>query len=260
MILEAATVILSLVVIEGLLSVDNALGIAALAGRLPESERRTALRIGFIGAYGFRVVALLLANLIIQNDWIKFAGAVYLIYLMCSELTSEKHFAGAADAGDGGAKFWPSVWKIGLMDLSLSVDNVVTAVAFSDKLWLVCTGVLIGIIALRLLAGVCLRLLAKYPILEKTAFLLVGYVGVLLVAELVWHIDIPTWGKFIGIVVLTALSLVYSRHHFVRQALKPILFVSRPVMKLFAWIVEAPFRFTILPVVPLFRRRAAPPA
>ena len=58
---EALPVIFSLVVIEGLLSVDNALAIAAMARHLDDKQRQTAMNIGYIGAYGFRVVALLVA-------------------------------------------------------------------------------------------------------------------------------------------------------------------------------------------------------
>jgi YkoY family integral membrane protein len=234
------TVILSLVVIEGLLSVDNALGIAALARQLPQHERRMALRLGFIGAYLFRVLALFLATWIIQHDWIKLTGAVYLVYLMCSELTRERVPGQGPGGTDATARFWSSVGKIGLMDLSLSVDNVLTAVAFSRELWLVCTGVLIGIAALRLLAGICLRLIARYPVLEKTAFLLVGYVGLLLVAELAWHIEIGAVIKFTGIVILIALSLIYEKRPAVRESLQPVLRLTNPVMKAFAWLIDAP--------------------
>ena len=55
---DAFPVILSLIIIEGLLSVDNALAIAAMASHLPEPQKRKALRWGIIGAYGFRGIAL----------------------------------------------------------------------------------------------------------------------------------------------------------------------------------------------------------
>ena len=50
---QAVPVIISLVIIEGLLSVDNALAIAAMARHLPEAQRIRALRFGIIGAYFF---------------------------------------------------------------------------------------------------------------------------------------------------------------------------------------------------------------
>ncbi|RYD31413.1 MAG: hypothetical protein EOP86_17950, partial [Verrucomicrobiaceae bacterium] len=63
----ALPVILSLVIIEGLLSVDNALAIAALAGHLPEAEQQKALRYGIVGAYGFRGLCMWGAAWIIAN-------------------------------------------------------------------------------------------------------------------------------------------------------------------------------------------------
>ena len=59
--LEAIPIIISLILIEGLLSVDNALAIAAMANHLPEAQKRKALRWGIIGAYAFRGVALAVA-------------------------------------------------------------------------------------------------------------------------------------------------------------------------------------------------------
>ena len=87
--IEGVPIILSLVVIEGLLSVDNALAIAAMASELPEKQKRLALRLGILGAYGFRALALAFVGWIINNPWVKILGAAYLIYLMCAHLTKE---------------------------------------------------------------------------------------------------------------------------------------------------------------------------
>ena len=84
---DAAPIIVSLVIIEGLLSVDNMLAIAALASNLPESQKRTALRLGLIGAYVFRTVALLFVSFIISNPWLKILGAAYLLHLMAQHFT-----------------------------------------------------------------------------------------------------------------------------------------------------------------------------
>ena len=128
---EAAPVILSLIIIEGLLSVDNMLAIATLASQLPEKQKKLALRTGLAGAYVFRGVALFFVGFIMANEWIKFLGAFYLIHLMA------EHFSDFAAATDDDPEtkphkprtFWPTVIAIQLMDLSLSVDNVVAAVA-----------------------------------------------------------------------------------------------------------------------------------
>lgn len=243
--IEALPIIISLIVIEGLLSVDNALAIAAMASHLPGKQKYLALRLGIIGAYVFRGVVLLLAAWIIQNEWVKWFGAAYLVYLMCSHLSQ-------AEEGDGdlaNAKKKPglfmTIMQIELMDLSLSVDNVIAAVALApkgpdgqEKMWVVYTGVFIGILALRLAAGVCIRLLQKYPVLGQTAFLLVGYVGFILVFELLTHIHIQAWQKFIGIVIITAIALYYDRSPVLQKILRPVILVSLPLMKAFAGVLD----------------------
>src|SRR4051794_29629685 len=85
--LEVLPVIVSLIVIEGLLSVDNALAIAALASHLPRRQQKLALQLGIVGAYLFRWIVLGFVSLIIANPWLKLLGAAYLIYLMASHLT-----------------------------------------------------------------------------------------------------------------------------------------------------------------------------
>ncbi|MEN9840549.1 MAG: hypothetical protein RL376_349 [Verrucomicrobiota bacterium] len=233
--LEAVPIIISLILIEGLLSVDNALAIAAMANHLPEHQKRKALRWGIVGAYGFRGLAMAGASFIINNPWLKIIGAAYLIYLMCAHFTAEAEDEAEAEVGAAqlaGKGFWATVASIELMDLSLSVDNVVAAVAMSPKLWVVCLGVFIGILALRFVAGACLKLLEKYPILEHTAFLLIGYVGGILVVEIVspqfgHPIHINAFQKFIGIVLITAATVSYSRRPTLQRVLGPGLRVLR---------------------------------
>lgn len=239
-IIDGLPIIFSLIIIEGLLSVDNALAIAALASELPEKQRRLALRLGIVGAYVFRGLAMASATWIIHNLWIKTLGAAYLIYLMCAHLTRETTHE--AEAGQGKkAGFWMTILSIELMDLSLSVDNVVAAVALTPKLWLVCTGVFIGILALRFLAGACLGLLERYPILASTAFLLVGYVGALLVFELASGHEIGSHAKFGGIALILAITIFYQKNSRFRMLSAPVIRAARIPMRLFAGAVEALF-------------------
>ncbi len=246
--IEAIPIIISLVIIEGLLSVDNALAIASMASHLPKPQQVKALRFGILGAYLFRGISLAIVAWIIANQWIKWLGAIYLIYLMCSHLSSSEE-EGESGSSAHRTSFWMTVLQIEIMDLSLSIDNVVAAVALSPKLWIVITGVFIGILALRLLAGICIKLIEKYPILGKTAFLLVGYVGVLLVVELLsdelaryGHIGHPihigSIGKFIGICIIVALTLIYDASPGLKTALAPLLNGVLVLMRGFAAVFE----------------------
>ena len=98
--LSGLAVIAGLVIIEGLLSVDNVLGIAAIANDLPEHQQKKAIRLGLAGAYIFRVLALLIAGWLITNTWVRWIGAGYLIWLMCSHLTRHYVPAGKIAAAD----------------------------------------------------------------------------------------------------------------------------------------------------------------
>jgi len=246
---HALPVIMGLVLIEGLLSVDNALAIAAMASHLDERQRAKAMNIGYIGAYGFRLVALLFASWIIHNHWVMLIGALYLVWLMCA------HFAGQKDIGEDEGEavnvhhrtFASTIAMISLMDLSLSVDNVVAAIALSPKdLWPVYVGVTIGIIALRLVAGMAIKMIVKYPVLEHTAFILIGYVGLLLLSELHFHDFFEEMGplkvkilKFAGIILITVLTIAWSRIEVIQKLLNPILRVLLLPMNLVAALIGA---------------------
>lgn len=248
---EAAPVIISLIIIEGLLSVDNMLAIATLAAQLPENQKKIALRTGLAGAYVFRGVALFFVGFIMANEWIKFLGAFYLIHLMA------EHFSDFSAANDDDPEaiphkartFWSTVIAIQLMDLSLSVDNVVAAVAMSPKIWVVVTGVCLGLLALWMFATVSLKMVEKFPILQHTAFLLIGYVGFILLvemtAEYAFHtkLDIGPVYKFNGIVIIMALSIWYSRNAALRKVCKPLFHVANVPMVLYAkisgWVIGA---------------------
>jgi tellurite resistance protein TerC len=243
---EAFPVIISLIIIEGLLSVDNALAIAAMARHLPEPQQKLALRWGIIGAYGFRGLCMAFAAWIIENPWLKIGGAAYLVYLMCKHFVDAQEEEEGGDGGElAGKGLVATIISIEIMDLSLSVDNVVAAVAMSPKLWVVCAGVFIGILALRFVAGACIKLIERFPILEETAFLLIGYVGFILVYELLSDpasglqvlpgpVHVTALQKFIGIVVIVALSILYSKSGIFQTVAGPFFKVVSPLM----WLVS----------------------
>lgn len=258
-IVHALPVVLGLVLIEGLLSVDNALAIAAMAAHLDEKSRTKAMNIGYLGAYGFRLVALLFASWIISNHWIMLVGALYLVWLMCA------HFVEQDDAAEAKGKskevlqrtFAGTIAMISLMDLSLSVDNVVAAIALSPKdLWPVYVGVTIGIVILRLVASLAVKMIEKYPVLEHTAFVLVGYVGILLLIELRFPAFFDEMGpatvkliKFAGIVIILTLAIAWSKQEKLQKAMHPVLHVFLWPMRGFAavvnaliWVVTWPFK------------------
>jgi YkoY family integral membrane protein len=84
--------------------------------------------------------------------------------------------------------------SIALTDLAFSLDSVAAAVAVSDKLWLVITGGIIGVVALRLSSNLFIELLNNYPRLEAAGYIAVGLVGIQLLVRVFWpFIELPQW-------------------------------------------------------------------
>jgi predicted tellurium resistance membrane protein TerC len=78
------------------------------------------------------------------------------------------------------------------------LDNVFAAVAFTNNIYLICTGVFIGILAMRFVAQSFVRLLERYPFLEYSAFIVIGILGFKLLLSLPCHFFPDTgWASWI---------------------------------------------------------------
>lgn len=172
-------VVLLLVVLEGLLSADNALVLAIMVRHLPVHQQRRALLYGLGGAFIFRLIAILLATQVIKLWFLQALGAFYLLYLPI------KHFRHQADKGKVikpvGRSFWGTVIAVEIADIAFAIDSVLAGVALvksADKVWVIYLGAVVGIILLRVAAGALLGFLAKYPFFDHVAYLIVGWVGV----------------------------------------------------------------------------------
>jgi YkoY family integral membrane protein len=177
---EDLLVIGTLVLLEGLLSADNALVLAVLVKHLPPKQRQKALLYGIGGAFVFRFIGLLAASFIIRSWYLRALGAVYLAYLAI------KHFATHTSRQHGvrpKAGFWRTVIAVETTDVAFAIDSIMVAVALSKKLWVVYIGAVLGIIAMRLAAGAFIKLLERYPALEDTAYAMVAWVSVKLFVE-----------------------------------------------------------------------------
>lgn len=193
-------VIFNLIVIEGLLSVDNAAVLATMVLDLPQKERPAALKYGILGAYLFRGLFLVFASFLVSIWWLKPFGGLYLLTLVWSWWSSR----GAKEAGEMNVQkrnnrlyrlvagwvgpFWATVVFVEMMDIAFSIDNVFAAVAFTDNLILVCAGVFIGILAMRFVAYGFIRLMEEYAFLETCAYIVLAVLGLRLTFSLFEHL------------------------------------------------------------------------
>ncbi len=214
-------VILLLVLLEGLLSADNAVVLAVLVLGLPKHQRKRALRYGIGGAFAFRSLALIFGLYMIGVSLVKLAGAIYLLYLPF------RHFFGGRDSEDrrsvpqarpwlGLSPFWATVVKVELTDIVFAVDSIVVAVAMSQKTWVVLTGGVLGIIAMRLVIGQLLTVVERYPVLVDGAFVIIAWVGARLLLQYLHQVgliawEVPEWLGYGLIVVIFLAALAWAR-------------------------------------------------
>lgn len=220
-----------LVLLEGVLSIDNALVLGLLAKRLPKHQRAKALSYGIIGAFVFRAIAVLLAAYLLQWVFVKFIGGAYLVYISVKHLFFESAEEGddkivvdssghpiIVDEETGGPiskereelelaerlpipapkeppvesaadkwRFWKTVGVIELTDIAFAVDSILAAIALAggrnEKLWVIITGGILGMVLMRFAAAVFIRLLDKFPRFELAAYLLVVVIGLKLLLD-----------------------------------------------------------------------------
>ncbi len=181
---NTVAIIATLVVLEGLLSADNALVLAILVRHLPKNLQTKALRYGIAGAFIFRAIGVITASWLMHYWQFKAAGAAYLLYLAVKHFIHRWNHREAKPTGEkSGPGFWKTIALVELTDVAFSVDSIVAAVAMSKKVWVVYLGGILGIITMRFVAGLFLRLLEKFPKLEDAAYLLVGWIGLKLGLE-----------------------------------------------------------------------------
>jgi YkoY family integral membrane protein len=199
-----AWTVLFLVILEGLLSADNALVLAVMVRHLPKEGRKHALRYGIIGAFGFRAIAVLFAASLLDFWFLKLFGGLYLLYLATSHLLAGVHGPGDDLSGRAGHGFWRTVFNVEVADIAFSIDSILAAVAMADGLradlrdtvianvWgfdltielaVVYAGGILGIITMRFVAGYFLLLLERFSGLAAGAYVLVAWIGLKLIGE-----------------------------------------------------------------------------
>ena len=183
-------IFLNIMILEIVLSIDNAAVLAAMVKELPKNQQKKALTYGIAGAYLFRGLALLFASILIKLVWLKVAGGLYLMYLAYNALSTNVEQGGESKMTikiPFLSALWSTIVAIEMMDLVFSIDNVFAAVAFTPNLWLICGGVFVGILAMRFATTKFVKVLEKNPILERVAYWVIGALGLKLVSSYWLH-------------------------------------------------------------------------
>lgn len=253
-------IVVQLIFLECILSIDNAAVMGAMVAHLPDdqstpwparwkpalhwadrllgNQRTAALKVGLIGAYAGRVLMLILASIIIRHGWVQILGAIYLLHLAIQHFVHQYRHSRAADDEEHRfvqkRGFWGVVVALNLADLAFSIDNVVAAVALSDRLWAVIVGVGIGILIIRFAATIFTRMITWEPKLESGAYLLLLAIGIELLLDKLFGIHTDDLSKFVLSICILLLTVTFARV----QNIQPLLLVFRPVLAVLAWIED----------------------
>ena len=226
---EVLVVLPLLVVLEVVLSADNAIALAAISRRLHDPQKqRQALNFGLLLALGFRILLIIAARWVLRFWPLQLMAAAYLLWLSGSHLLGGDGAPGTEPASgdspatavaDGQAplpavvpdasgqirRLVGVVVTLGLTDLAFSLDSVAAAVAVTDRLALVMAGGVIGVVALRLTAELFIRWLEEFRYLETSGYLAVALVGIrLLVRVINPDLVLPEWAVLLSVAVIFA--------------------------------------------------------
>ncbi|HWO78523.1 MAG TPA: TerC family protein [Bacillus sp. (in: firmicutes)] len=229
LLVEYGWVLLVLIVLEGLLSADNALVLAIMAKHLPEEQQKKALNIGLLLAFIFRIGAIFIISFLFHVWWIQAIGAAYLIFIALKHLFQRDH--GEKDMQ--GKSYGMTIAQIALADIAFAVDSILAAVALvlalpdtpmfaiggmdGAKFIVILLGAIAGLIVIRFAAGLFVKLLTTRPGLETAAMLIVGWVGIKLLMHTLAHpalhiiphefVEGPIWNTiFWSVMILIAVG------------------------------------------------------
>ncbi len=182
---EILTLLPILIILEILLSADNAIALASLTKSLEQAkERSRALNIGITISLIFRILLILLSSFLLKYLFIRIFAGLYLIYLSFSNIflaKSESDLINPSKNLQSNFKFIKVVALLAITDFAFSIDSITTAVAISDQYFLIVIGATIGVIALRFTSEIFLRLLEYFVRLEMAGYVAILIIGIKLI-------------------------------------------------------------------------------
>ena len=196
---SAWVALITLIVLEIVLGIDNVIFISLLVQRLGKQAAKRARQIGLSLALVFRIALLFLLTWIIAlkepvfslfghgfswRDIVLFAGGVFLIVKATQELHHSVEGAnGDAKPSAASGAFWTIIVQIIVIDLVFSVDSIITAIGLADDIEIMVIAVIIAIIVMYLASGWISDFISRHPTTKVLALAFLLLIGVALVAD-----------------------------------------------------------------------------
>jgi predicted tellurium resistance membrane protein TerC len=203
--MELVIALLTLILLEVVLGIDNIIFISIVTGRLPEHQQKRGRRVGLLLAMVMRLLLLTVISFILKlqndlftvfgigisgKDMILIAGGVFLLYKSVSEI----HHKMEGEPGDTSknikvTSFKSAIGQILILDLVFSIDSIVTAVGMVDQLWIMYVSVIVSVGVMLFASEPISKFVNKHPSFKILALSFLMLIGVSLIGEgLAFHI------------------------------------------------------------------------
>jgi predicted tellurium resistance membrane protein TerC len=197
--METIIALVTLILLEVVLGLDNVIFISIVAGKLPEHQQKKARRLGLILAMVMRLGLLAVISWILKlegtlfsvmgndisgKDLILFLGGLFLIYKSAKEIYHKMEGEeGDQQKGIKASTFNEVIVQILLLDLVFSVDSIITAVGMVKELWVMYTAVIVTVGIMLFAAEPISAFVNKHPAFKMLALSFLLLIGMSLVAE-----------------------------------------------------------------------------
>ncbi|WJI61021.1 TerC family protein [Mesorhizobium sp. C416B] len=193
--------LLTLIVLEVVLGIDNLIFISILTNKLPEAQRARARRLGISAALIMRLVLLATISIIVQlttpvftafghgfswRDLILIAGGLFLVWKATKEIHHTVDPEDHKDTMMGETlqiSLAGAIFQILLLDLVFSIDSIITAVGMTDEIAIMYIAVIVAVSVMMLAAGPLANFIAKNPSIVMLALGFLLMIGMTLIAD-----------------------------------------------------------------------------
>ena len=192
--------LLTLIVLEVVLGIDNLIFISILTNKLPKEQQARARRLGISAALIMRLVLLATISIIVQltapiftlfghgfswRDLILIAGGLFLVWKATKEIhhtvdpdDHKDSMVGAVSMTMGAA-----IFQILLLDLVFSIDSIITAVGMTDEIAIMYIAVIVAVSVMMMAATPLANFIAKNPTIVMLALGFLLMIGMTLIAD-----------------------------------------------------------------------------
>ena len=199
---EAWVALVTLVVLELVLGVDNVIFISILAGKLPVDQRDRARMTGISMAVITRILLLLSLSWIISleeplffipwlggdlgisgHDLILITGGLFLLWKSVNEIHDKLEGVEGHASAKVAATFWSVIIQIMLLDVVFSLDSVITAVGMANELFIMIIAVIVAAGVMIFASGPIARFVEEHPTIKMLALSFLLLIGFTLIVE-----------------------------------------------------------------------------